>query len=184
MSEKSCETLVREIIDLELAMFLAVKNRGGTSLCQEHPDSFRLMREITHAVLPLSFLESYLNDLKQGVQDARNFMSEKYALMESLIPPLNTDPCIDAIVDAESAWRAEVAAEFPKTVQPEGREGFRLYLGCELQTYSPATLAEYTRFVDAAHAENRNPVRERYELLMRKLGYGSLKECEASRVVR
>ena len=173
------DNLIGDIIERELEMFLAVKNRGGTSQCQERPESFRLMREISHAVLSDAFLESYLGDLKAAAEQGRNFMTEKYALMEGLIPSLNDSPVIRDIVVAESEWRKEVAAQFPRCIHPEGHQGFCLYLGCELQTYSPATLEAYCACVEAAQREHRNLVRDRYELLMRKLGHESLAACEA-----
>lgn len=180
MATKDRKILIKVIVDRELDMFLAVNNRGGTSQCQERPESFRIMREITHGVLPDIFLESYLCDLEQAEQNGRNFMTEKYALMESLIPAINESPYIKEIVDTESEWRKEVAAQFPRSVHPEGHHGFCLYLGCELQTYSAATLAAYHDYAKAAQQEQRNLVRERYELLMRKLGHESLAHCEAN----
>ncbi|NJB69145.1 hypothetical protein GGQ74_002842 [Desulfobaculum xiamenense] len=179
MTEERREALVEDIIERELRMFLAVKTRGGKSLCQERPESFRIMREMTHGVLSEAVLESYLGDLVRAEEAGRNFMTEKYALMDDLIPAINTDPRIRVIVEAEADWRDEVSAQFPRTVQRDGRESFCLYLRCELQTYSPATLTAYAALVDAARNEGRNLVRERYEILMRKLGYGSLEACEA-----
>ncbi len=172
--------LIESIIKEELNMFLAVKNRGGTSPCQEQPDSFRIMREITHNVLPDDVLESYLADLLKAIQDGRNLMTEKYALMEGLIPVQNDSPLIVEIVCLESEWRKEVAAQFPRSVQADGHEAFCVYLGCELQTYSSETLSAYHHYAAAAQQEHRNLVRERYELLMRKLGYDSLSHCEQS----
>lgn len=179
MVQQPRETLVNDIIEHELKMFLAVNNRGGTSLCQERPESFRLMREITHGVLSGVFLKSYLDDLKTAGEEGRNLMTEKYALMEGLIPPLSNSPVIRDIVVAEGEWRKEVAAQFPKSVHPDGHDSFCLYLGCELQTYSPATLDAYRECVETARREYRNLVRERYEMLMRKLGHESLAACEA-----
>ena len=180
MTKPTRQNLIEEIITKELDMFLAVNNRGGTSSCQEKPEAFRLMREITHGVLPDIFLESYLSDLKQAEKDKRNFMTEKYALMEKQIPVINDSPYIAEIVKMESEWRKEVAAQFPRSVQPDGHESFCLYLGCELQTYSAQTLTAYHDFVKASQQECRNLVRDRYELLMQKLGHESLTKCEAS----
>lgn len=180
MTEESREAHIKEIVDRELGMFLAVRNRGGRSMCQERPESFRVMREITHGVLSGEFLQSYQEDLKRAEEQGRNFMTEKYALMDSLIPSLSADPRIREIVAAEGAWRDAVAAQFPRTVQPDGFAGFCLYLGCELQTYSAATIKAYWDCVERAREQGRNLVQERYELLMRKLGYGSLAQCEAN----
>lgn len=180
MSNSEGRKIVEEIIGLELDMFLAVKNRGGTSICQERPESFRIMREMTHEVLPDTVLDSYLADLRRAVSDGRNLMTEKYALMEGLIPIRNASPLIAEIVQIESEWRKEVAAQFPRSVQPDGHEGFCVYLGCELQTYSEKTLSEYLDYARSAQQELRNLVRDRYEILMRKLGYESLAHCESS----
>lgn len=180
MTNGTREGLIGKIVERELEMFLAVRNRGGTSPCQELPGTFRIMREITHGVLSEAFLVSYLGDLEGARVAGRNLMTEKYALMETLIPPRGTDPRIGRIVAAEGEWRREVAARFPRTIHPDGHEGFCLYLGCELQTYSCATLEAYCACVETALDEGRNLVRERYELLLRKLDLGTLQDRETS----
>ena len=47
-AEASKETLMEQIIERELAMFLATPNEGGPSACQTRPQSFRLMRWMNH----------------------------------------------------------------------------------------------------------------------------------------
>nr|WP_321256588.1 DUF4125 family protein [uncultured Pseudodesulfovibrio sp.] len=184
MSKNTRTNLIKEIINLELDMFLAVKNQGGTSMCQERPESFRIMREITHRVLSDEFLQSYRNDLQHAEKKGRNFMTEKYALMDQLIPSISTDPRIKKIVAIESAWRKDVAKEFPHTIHPDGHESFCLYLGCELETYSTSTMDAYEICVQNAQKEKMNLVQERYELLMVKLGHGSLRNCEANLIAQ
>ncbi|NDV27081.1 DUF4125 family protein [Desulfovibrio sp. JC010] len=180
MAEDKRIQIIENIIALELDMFLAVKNRGGTAACQEHPDSFRIMRNMTHGVMPDDYLESYLADLEKAVADKRNLMTEKYALMEGLIPVQNDSPAIAAIVQLESEWRKEVAAQFPRAVHPDGHQSFCIYLGSELQTYSSGTLDIYLNYARSVQQKHGNLVRERYEILMRKLGYESLTHCEES----
>lgn len=172
--------LLVEVVEWELVMFQDVHNRGGRADCQEQPEAFRLMREITHAVLSDAFVESYAQDLRRGEAEGRNLMTEKYAVMEGQIAPFNPDPRIPEITRAESAWRDAVASAFPHVVAPDGGDAFRRYLFAELQTYSSATIGAYADCVAAALRENRNLVMERYELLMRKLGSGSLSEREAA----
>lgn len=172
--------LLSEVIERELAMFRSVNSRGGRTDCQDMPGAFRLMREITHCALSDAFLESYAQDLSRAEQDGRNFMTEKYAIMEGQVAPMNPDPRIPTIADAEADWREAVAVEFPHAIEPGGREDFRRYLRAELQTYSPGTVDAYARCVDAARREGRNLARERYDILMDKLGFGSLAEREAS----
>lgn len=168
------EALVEDIVQAELAMFLAVRNRGGVSPCQELPGTFRIMREMTHGVLALPFLEAYRDDLRKAAEAGRNLMTEKYALMEGLLQTKAQDPRIEDIVAVESTWRAEVAAQHPDVIGADGEEGFRRYLGCELQTYSPEALTAYADCVDSARHAGRNLVLERYDLLMRKLGRAPL----------
>lgn len=168
------EALVEDIVQAELAMFLTVRNRGGVSPCQELPGTFRIMREMTHGVLSVPFLEAYRDDLHRAAECGRNLMTEKYALMEGLLQTKAVDPRIETIVSIESAWRAEVAAQHPGIIGADGEEGFRRYLGCELQTYSPETLTAYADCVETARREGRNLVLERYDLLMRKLGHAPL----------
>jgi hypothetical protein len=179
MTEERRKALIDDIIAGELRMFQAVNSRGGRSVCQERPESFCLMREMTHAVLSDDFLVAYAVDVRRAEEAGRNLMTEKYALMERRIPKLSTDPRIDIILNAECAWRREVTKDFPHVVQADGQPGFRLYLGCELQTYSGESLAAYEACVKDAQAAGRNLVRERYEILMRQLGHDSLEECEA-----
>lgn len=180
MAEEARLQLIDEIIARELEMFLAVRNRGGTASCQEQPDSFRIMRHMTHAVMPIEYLDSYLADLKQAVADKRNLMTEKYALMEGIIPVQNDSQAITELVKIESDWRKEVSAQFPLSVHPDGHESFCTYLNGELQTYSPKTLIIYLNYARKTQYNGGNLVRERYEILMRKLGYDSLTHCEES----
>jgi len=161
--------LISKIIDKELKMFQAVKNRGEVASCQKQPAAFRLMRFMTHAVQTVEFLESYLNDLNLAIADGRNFMTEKYALMEGLIPPLNTEPCIDEITRIECAWQEEMDKKYPELVQKENNNIFWLYLRSELQTLSSQTLNLYYNNINQALKEGRNLVVERYEILMNNL---------------
>lgn len=174
------EEMLAEVVERELAMFLEVRNRGGRADCQEQPEAFRLMRRMTHAVLSDAFAERYLEDLRRGEAQGRNFMTEKYAVMEGQIAPFNPDPRIPKITRSECAWRDAVAAAYPHVVEPDGGDAFRRYLFAELQTYSAATIGAYADCVAAAQREDRNLVGERYELLMRQLGFGSLAEREAA----
>ena len=87
------EAVLAEIVDRELAMFLATNNEGGISICQTRPDTFRAMRLMAHAAHEDAVLVSYLDDLRQAEADSRNFMVEKYARMDDRLPPLSTNPC-------------------------------------------------------------------------------------------
>ncbi len=172
------QRMIDSIIELELDMFLAVSNRGGTSVCQERPETFRTMRWTSHSVQSDAFLAAYLHDLKQAGLEGRNLMTEKYALMENLIPDLTTDPCVDELVQIEGDWRDALAERYPHVVRADAGPHFRTYLGCELQTLSPKALALYRETVDKAVREGKNLLLERYENLFRKTGGGTMAERE------
>ncbi|MDE6734421.1 MAG: DUF4125 family protein, partial [Desulfovibrio sp.] len=154
-----------EIIERELAMFLATPNEGGTADCQQRPDTFRVMRRMAHITHDDATLESYLDDLRAAEESGRNFMLEKYARMDDRLPPLSESPLLDEIADAENAFLEEAAKERPDCIQRNGSDIFRRYLRCELETLSPETLALYAEEVRRAKAEGRNLVLERHQWL-------------------
>ena len=176
--EDTREAPLNEIIERELAMFLAVPNADGPSTCQERPKTFRLMRWMSLAVHDDATLNSYLNDLKQAGARGRNLMVEKYARMEDRLPPLTGNPMVDVITSEEAAFLAEASRQYPHAVPGRGGDAFRRYMRCELETWSDATLALYGTEILRARNEGRNLALERYEHLWRRLGYASLDDRE------
>lgn len=176
------QALLDEIIERELQMFLTVTNRGGVSACQERPETFRTMRWTTHCVHSDAYLNSYLKDLKMAERVGRNFMTEKYALMEGQIPPLSEDPRITEIVQIEGLWRERLAELYPHIFRADGGEAFQIYLESELQTLSEDTLGLYATEVTEANGKGENLMAFRYERLFQKMGYHSLAEREAAMV--
>lgn len=162
------DKLISEIIDIELDMFKKV-NSTLIAPCQEYLKTFRMMRWMSHSVIPKEILSFYLKDLKKGIKDGRNFMREKYARMEGQIPVLNTNIYLESIVDIESVWMNEVSEKYPETFKPKG-DGFRTYIACELETLSQDTLKKMYDFTIGAKKANRNLVEERYKNLFGKLG--------------
>ncbi|MBD5539107.1 MAG: DUF4125 family protein [Desulfovibrio sp.] len=159
------EALLNEIIERELAMFLATPNEGGTADCQQRPDTFRVMRRMAHITHDDATLKSYLDDLRAAEESGRNFMIEKYARMDDRIPPLSDSPLLDEIADAENAFLVAASEERPDRIRRNGSDMFRRYLRCELETLSPETLALYAEEVRRAKAEGRNLVLERHQWL-------------------
>ena len=159
------EALLDEIIERELAMFLATPNEGGTADCQQRPDTFRVMRRMAHIAHDDATLHSYLEDLRAAEESGRNFMLEKYARMDDRLPPLSESPLLDEIADAENAFLEAAARERPDRIQRNGSDLFRRYLRCELETLSPETLTLYADEVRRARAEGRNLVLERHQWL-------------------
>ncbi|MCW7754866.1 DUF4125 family protein [Desulfobotulus sp. H1] len=162
------DQLIEEIIRIEMDMFRNV-NSTITSPCQEYLKTFRAMRWMAHSVSPDDILFSCFHDLQEGVTEGRNFMREKYARMEGQIPPLKTSVLIDEIVDAECGWMEDVSSHYPDVFQPGG-DGFRIYLSCELETFSDRTIEKIHHFTMAAKKAGRNLVEERYRNLFGKLG--------------
>ena len=174
--ERNRKELLRSIIEIELDMFERVKT-AEPSLCKDRPETFKVMREITHSVLSPETLESYLEDLRKAKAGGRNLLTEKYARMDNRIPPLKTNPIIDDIVEIEAHWMKELSQKYPHTLQ--GGPGFRIYLSCELETYSDETLQLYFEDVSKAEKEGRNLAEERYTVLFQRIGYSSIGEAEA-----
>jgi len=91
-------SVIESILDLELNMFLNVRSEVPVN-CRENPEAFRLHRRAQLSVWSEETLCSYHSDLVDAEQQGRNLMTLKYARMEDLIPPLSTNPIIDAIVE-------------------------------------------------------------------------------------
>lgn len=175
--------VLNQVIAMELEMFMAVRT-SEPSACQEHPEAFRVMRWMTHSVLPEELLLSYLEDLEQAKRTSRNLMTEKYARMDDRIPKIKESPLIKDILDIETKWAAGLAQKYPLTFKV-GSAGFKNYLSCELETFSDRTLELYHKVVTEAEREDRNLVEERYSNLFKRLGYGSIEGREqAAKSVR
>ena len=81
MTDSNDASVINEIIALELKMFQKVNNEGGKADCQNQPEAFRTMRQITYEVLSPQVLGAWLSDLRNAERAGRNVMTEKYALM-------------------------------------------------------------------------------------------------------
>lgn len=171
--------LIDNIIALELEMFLQVnsKNSEGKSQCQEEPETFKLMRWMSHSVLSQDTLESYLVDLLEAKANERNFMTEKYALMEGIIPHLKENPIIDKIAEVEINWMKELKPKYPNILKGD-TETFKNYMVCEYETYSDKTLELLMKDINTAQTKKLNLPKLRYKNLFKKLGYKSLEEAE------
>jgi hypothetical protein len=175
-SEKiSREELSNSIIEIELDMFQQVKTIE-ISLCKDLPETFKLMRGITHSSLSTKTLESYLGDLRNAKAEGRNLLTEKYARMDNKIPPLKTNPIIDDIVEVEARWIKELSEKYHYTFESEG--DFKIYLRSELETYSDKTLELYFKDVCKAEKDGKNLAEEKYTMLFQRIGYESIAEAE------
>ena len=172
------ERVLSEIIEREVTMFLATQNQGGQAICQQHPDTARLFRWMTHSVHNDAVLNSYLEDLRQAEIDNRNLMVEKYARMDNMIPPRSQFAGLPELVRTEVAWQKETMARFPHVLHGREDDDFANYLACELETMSDRTLMLRLEEQRQAVKDGRNMAQERYENLWRRLGRPTLAECE------
>lgn len=171
----SREELSKSIIGIELDMFEQVKTAEPSS-CKDRPETFKVMRGMTHSSLSTETLESYLEDLRKAKTEGRNLLTEKYARMDNRIPPLKTNHIIDDIVAIEARWVKELSEKYPHTITSE--PGFKIYLSSELETYSDKTLELYFEDISKAEKEERNLAEEQYTMLFQQIGYKSIAEVE------
>jgi len=169
------EELLKSIIQIELDMFERVRT-AEPSLCKDRPETFKVMRRMTHSTLSSTTLESYLEDLNKAKADDRNLLTEKYARMDSRIPPLKSNPIIDDTVKIEARWMKELSEKYPHTFK--GGPAFKIYISSELETYSDKTLELFFKDVSKAEKEKRNLAEERYTMLFQQVGYSSISEAE------
>jgi hypothetical protein len=177
---KNCEELIKEIVAVELRMFLTVQTAGPTT-CQEQPETFKLMRTAGFHVLSDETLESYLQDLQEALEEDRNLVTLKYARIDELIPCLSNSHLISEIVEIEERWLKELEKKYPLTFRSRADFAAGIYLRSELETYSDRTLELYLKDLKKAQDEGRNLTAERYTYLFKQLGYNSIDDMEQER---
>ncbi len=187
------ETLILQILEIELDMFVSVRSRYPVS-CQQDPEGFKNMRSAQFSVWSERTLESYLADLEKGKSDGRNLMTLKYARMENLMPPLHENPQIDLmineIVNVHMEWQKEMVAKYPALIsrgrsltdaeKKESDTSFKTYLHCELETYSLMTLTHHFNDIMIKRSKEENLTEEIYSRMVIGLGYSDLEEAEAA----
>ncbi|MFB0563479.1 MAG: DUF4125 family protein [Candidatus Lokiarchaeia archaeon] len=171
--------LIDDILRIEREWFMNVRTIFP-SRCQEHPKVFELMRRSSYELWSEEALRKYLKHIKSAVSDGRNLMTERYARMDRMIPASNINPLIDKIVEIEASWAQEIFRKYPHIFRNDSLRGFKIYLRCELETYSDEVLELYYRDLERAKNEGRNLVQEKYLNLFKKLGYKSLEEVNDS----
>jgi len=167
--------LIGRILEIELLWFLTA-NPQPTSECQEHPETFNLMRGSGFETWSERTLALYLEHLADAQDKGRNLVREKYAKIEGSMPCENMGPVLTNSVEIEERWLKEAASKYPHIMRGDAGGGFSRYLRCELDTFSQETLESY--YKDRLHAatEGKNLVIETYDRIARKLGYSSLED--------
>ncbi|GAB6907087.1 conserved hypothetical protein [Desulfosarcina cetonica] len=180
------ERFLKEILDREWEMFKAVKSASPAS-CQESPETFRQVRGSIFQLWPRKLLAAYLIELTAAKRRGRNLLTEKYARMDNLIPPINTNPVIDKIVAIEEAWQQAIRQQYPALYARvcrhndqtgDGNE-FSIYLRCELETYGDTALNIYYEWVELARRSEMNYSLTMLNHLVLKSGFQGLEEAEA-----
>jgi hypothetical protein len=95
--------IIEDILEMELEMFQAVPSDGQTA-CQVQPERFKFHRRLQFSVWSTGTLSCYREDLRRARHSGDNLMTIKYARMQGLIPPRNTNPLIDAILRIKMKW--------------------------------------------------------------------------------
>lgn len=174
-----------KVLEMEWQMFVRVKSAHHAA-CQSAPNNFKMIRSSLFETWTEEMLESYLDDLRQAETDQRNLLTEKYARMDNLIPPLSNNPLIKIIVAIENAWQNELQQRYPALYQRCCRsmdqtgdgKNFSIYLGCELETYGDSTLELYYENLTTAVEQDRNLAIESMQRLVCKNGYRDLAHAE------
>ena len=168
-------------------MFLSVKTQQRSS-CQDYPESFKRHRRVQFTAWSVGTLKSYLNDLKNAVEEGSNLMTVKYARMDNLIPEENKNPLIMEIVKIQYGWQQEMFSKYPylmggarplsKSEDNARKTSFETYLGGELETYSGATLELLYKDMSKKIKDGVNMSEEVYGYLVREMGYQSIDDAE------
>lgn len=179
--------LIEDILALELEMFLAVPG-DGQSACQQHPERFKFHRRLQFSVWSTCALSCYREDLRRARLNSENLMAIKYARMQGLIPPRNTNPLIDVIVRLKMDWQAVMRRRYPAimgSARPLDRASddrwmtsFETYARGELETYSDATLAALHADLQDLMALGINASEWIYRLQAEQSGFDSLEAAE------
>lgn len=195
-------SLIDDIVRLEWEAFDKVQNEGGRANCQDDFETFSIMRRSQFLTWDVATLASYDVDLERAALSGRNLVQEKYARMMAstaparhaefayLLPPLSAWQriAISRIVDAQLAWRALFAQDYPRLSRlarsmrsdddTAAITSFETYLRGELATYSEETLRAYAKMIDDALDEGRNLTTESMTHTARFYGYASLDAAE------
>ena len=180
------ERFTREILEREWEMFQAVNNGGTPASCQNSPDTFRKVRGTIFQMWPRKLLAAYLIELTAAKRLGRNLLTEKYARMDNLIPPLTNNPAIDKIVEIETQWQEEIREKYPalyarscrSTDQTGDGMNFSVYLRCELETYGNAAIDLYYEWVELAKRAGMNYSMTMLNHIVLKSGFKTVEEAE------
>ncbi len=180
------EDAINQVLDIEWNMFQQVKSEEP-SACQNQPDAFRDIRRSIYMTWTEEMVESYLEDLKLAQKNGRNLLTEKYARMDGIIPPINMNPLIDLIVIIEEEWQNELSEKYPAVYNQVCRNvssaqngsNFEVYLRSELETYGDRTIELYLEHIRNSLKNGENLAEKALEKLIIEGGYRDLDHAES-----
>ena len=198
------EHTLKEIVDLEWAMFHEVQSLDGPAACQQDPKTFEIMRSSQLAAWSEEVAVSYLDDLKRARTTGRNLMTEKYARMMEYTSPCefrriapnlpaldqSAVPVIERLSHLSVRWMEELVAKYPR-LGAQGRPihalddnryltSFETYNRGELSTYSARTLQLLEEHYLRLTAAGVNPAEKILEHTVARSGFSSLEAAEAA----
>jgi hypothetical protein len=166
---------IDSILDIELPMFLALNPSNEAPChthCQDHPETFRMIRRASFETWSQDTLNAYHFDLLGAYFSIpqRNVLFEKYARMSGEFQDAHINQekqnNIDEILEIERNWYEDFAKEHPGILRKQDNFSMR-YLRGELETYSSRTINLYLKDRKKAVEENRNLVEETHKNLNR-----------------
>jgi hypothetical protein len=179
--ESQKEILVREIVEIEKAMYQALP-ADTPGVCRENEDELVARRRAQHLPWSERTLASYREDLRGACRRNVNLMAIKYARIDGQIPVYNHSPLIPAIVVILVGFQKSFLAAHPgirQSPQPSADgspsddpfiRSFARSLSAELETGSETTLL--SMLYDVQDKKNRgiNIWEEINDALMRERG--------------
>jgi len=177
--------IIDRILDVEWKMFQGVKS-AEPAACQSSPGTFKEVRGSIFDGWSKEMLESYLGDLLLARDKGRNLLTEKYARMDNLIPPLKSNPLINEIVHIEDDWQKELKEKYPSlyartcrgTDPAQDGSEFSIYLKSELETYGDKTIELYYSHIKKASENKKNLAAQALDRMVRNGGYRDIEHAE------
>lgn len=196
------ESLIREIVKREWAMFDKVSNAGGRAGCQDDWATFDIMRRSQFSIWDMASLESYRDDLKYAESENRNLLTEKYAYMmhdtcpgeyqkiEGQLPELSEEKwkLVSELTEIQTRWMETFRESHPlfggqgravrKAEAYPGDASVETYARGELSTYSEKTLRSLKTCLETLQKQEVHPEVLTMDYMARCYGYHSAEEVE------
>ena len=168
---------IENIITIEWNMFQKVNNIGGRADCQDDYETFYIMRRSQYENWSDRMIRCYYSFLCDCEANGRNLVTEKYRLINQMIPVL-------------LQWEEEFAVAYPglagrgRPITSEGdASGFtsmETYARGEFETYPTELLQLYADYVENLKSTGKSMSLMIQDTMVKLYGYSSIEEAEAS----